>query len=86
MVAWRHRKEGVHNGGGGHYFYTGTTREANSAALPTIVNGLDVSALAGPLHLMMSKLLPGQVPSEQDWADFNAATARLPDKPDENLR
>jgi hypothetical protein len=42
VVAWRHRKGGIHNGGGGHQFYTGTAREPNVPCLPAIVNGLDM--------------------------------------------
>ncbi len=89
-VAWRNRKEGVHKGGGGHRFYTGTTRDANSLPLPTIANGMDVSALAGVMMPHMSKMMEamqaGDPPKELDKDELNAELARLPDKPDENLR
>lgn len=90
IVAWRNRKEGVHKGGGGHQFYTGTTRDASSLSLPTIANGMDVSAFVGVVMPQMSKMLEatraGEPAKELDKDELNAELARLPDKPDENLR
>jgi len=90
IVAWRHKKGGVHKGGGGQQFYTGTTRETSSTALPTIGNGMDISALVGVLMPLMTKRLEamraGEPAMELDKDEINAQLARLPDKPDENLR
>jgi hypothetical protein len=90
IVAWRHRKGGVHKGGGGHEFYTGTTRDASSPSLPTIANGMDIHALVGVMMPRMTKMFEamraGQQEKELDKDELNAELARLPDKPDENLR
>jgi hypothetical protein len=96
IVAWRHRKGGVHKGGGGHQFYTGTTRDGVSSSLPTIANGMDVHALNEVMMPLMTKHLSemleaqrsGQAAKEMelDKDKLNAELARLPDKPDENLR
>ncbi len=89
IVAWRHRKEGVHKGGGAHQFYTGTTREHSSLALPTIGNGMDIRALVGVMMPQVTKLFEemqsGQAPRELDKDELNAALAQLPDQPDEDL-
>jgi hypothetical protein len=90
IVAWRHRKEGIHGGGGAHLFYTGTTRDASAPPLPTISRGMDIDALIAVLspHLnkMRDALLVGEPAKELDKHGLNAELARLPDKPDENLR
>ncbi len=90
IVAWRHRKLGVHVGGGGHQFYDGTKRTGDSGALPTIANGMDVQALVQAMmpHVMaqMSKLLTGGSAGELDVAKMNADVAKLPEHPDENLK
>lgn len=90
IVAWRNTKEGAHKGGGGHQFYTGTTRDASSRSLPTIANGMDVSALLGVIMPHAAKTLEamraGEPTKELDKDELNAELARLPDKPDENLR
>ncbi|MGH2602769.1 MAG: hypothetical protein ACRDJ9_25715, partial [Dehalococcoidia bacterium] len=90
IVAWRHRKGGIHKGGGGHQFYTGTIRDASSSSLPTIVNGMDLQALIGVMMPRMTKMFEakraGEPAQELDKDEVNAALARLPDKPDEILR
>lgn len=90
IVAWRNRKEGVHKGGGGHLFYTGTTRDASSPILPTIANGMDVSALCRVLMPHTIKTLDAMRSGEQvkdlDQDELKAEVARLPDQPDEKLR
>lgn len=90
IVAWRHRKNGIHKGGGGHQFYTGTERDGSSPSLPTIANGMDVSALVEVMMPRMMKMFEGMRPGEpaKDWDkdEINAELARLPDKPDEDLR
>jgi len=90
IVAWRHRKEGIHGGGGAHQFYTGTTRDTNSSGLPSIANGMDVQALASltMAHMspLLSTMLAGEPAKELDVDELNKELGRLPDKPDENLR
>lgn len=90
IVAWRHRKGGFHKGGGGHEFYTGTRKDANSPGLPTIANGMDVHALTEAMMPFFQKQLEamraGDLNSEFDKDEVNATLARLPDKPDERLR
>jgi len=87
-VAWRLRKGGRHQGGGGHQFYTGTERDSSSPSLPTIVTGIDLSAL---VEVMMPHF-QGQLretgagrQGELDKDKINAELARLPEKPDEDL-
>lgn len=89
IVAWRNRKEGVHKGGGGHKFYTGTKRDASSSSLPSIANGMDVNAIIGVImpHVakMFEAMLEGKPENELDKGELNAELALLPG-PDENLR
>jgi hypothetical protein len=90
IVAWRHKKEGVHNGGGGHQFYTNTTRDVASPSLPTIANGMDVEAIIGAMMPHMTEMLEamrtGQPAKELNRDAINARLARIPEKPDEELR
>ncbi|MCZ6718844.1 MAG: hypothetical protein O6944_06820 [Gammaproteobacteria bacterium] len=90
IVAWRNRKSGFHKGGGGLQFYTGTTRDASSMCLPTIANGMDISALANMLMPQVmanfEAMLAGEPAIEPDKDEINAELARLPDNPDEKLR
>jgi len=94
IVAWRYRKEGgVQNGGGGHQFYTGKSRDLNSLALPSIGIGMDWQALANMMMpLILSKIANGKrgrsatLLGEWNKDELNAELARLPDEPDENLR
>jgi hypothetical protein len=90
IVAWRHKKSGIHRGGGAQQFYTNTTRDANSPALPTIGQGMDIAALAKTMapHLMemFKAMREGRPAKELDKDEINAELARLPDKPDEDLR
>jgi hypothetical protein len=90
IVAWRHRKDGVHKEGGGHYFYTGTTRDPGVSPVPTIATGVDVATLAGALMpvIMKSaeKLRTGGAFADLTTDKLAAATAHLPTDPDERLR
>jgi hypothetical protein len=90
VVAWRHRKGGVRKGGGAHQFYTGTTRDSSCPSLPTIGGGMDIEAVVTALTPHMNKMREamraGQPTPELNTDEINAALARLPDKPDENLR
>jgi len=89
IVAWRHRKEGVHKGGGAHQFYAGTARDPNSVALPIIANGMDVRALVEVVMPQMTKFMEsiqqGQTPPDLDKDEINAALSTLPDQPEEDL-
>jgi hypothetical protein len=90
IVAWRHRKGGGHKGGGGQQSYTGTARVAESSALPTIANGMDVQAIAGLMMPRFMKMFEdtraGRETDAMNKDHINAELARLPDKPDEELR
>jgi hypothetical protein len=91
VVAWRNKKDGVHRpNGGGHRSYTGTTVDASMPSLPTIGNGMDVqaviSAMMPHVNRTFEAMRTGQPPSELDKDEINAELARLPDKPDEDLR
>jgi hypothetical protein len=87
IVAWRNIKDGA---GGAQQFYTDTVRDAASPCLPTVANGTDMRAIIGVLmpHVMknLEAMMAGQPSSELDKDQLNAELARLPDKPDENLR
>lgn len=89
IVAWRNRKEGVHKGGGGHLFYTGTARDSSSASLPTIANGMDIGAIIGVMMPHMTEMLQdmqaGNPARGLDKDELNAELARLPEEPDEDL-
>jgi hypothetical protein len=90
IVAWRHRKEGVHKGGGGHWSFTGTTRDSGTPFLPTIVTGTDINAVIELMMLHVAKTFKSMresgAPYELNKDEINAELARLPDKPDEKLR
>jgi len=90
IVAWRFRKGGSHKGGGGHVYYTGLKRDANSPPLPTIGIGMDVRALVEAimprLTSHMEETLAGNPVQELDRDAINAELARLPHGPDEKLR
>lgn len=89
IVAWRHRPNGAHKGGGGHQFYTGTVRDGDTPALPTIASGMDVNALIeamAPISEKMFEAMREGKPGDGFEDEINAALAGLPDEPDENLR
>lgn len=90
VVAWRFRKGGFHGGGGGHQFYSGKQRDSSSSSLPSIANGMDVNTLAEVLmpHMrdMWTAMQAGEPIPEPDSDEINAALARLPHEPDEDLR
>lgn len=90
IVAWRNSKGGVHRGGGAQQFYTGTTRDDSSPAIPIIGAGMDIRAISGVMMQRMIKMMDAQR-SGQPFKDLSedeikAAYARLPSEPDENLR
>lgn len=90
VVAWRHRKEGIHGGGGAHQAYIGTTLDTDSLGLPMIANGMDMQAFSSVMmrHVspMLSAMLAGEPAKDLDKDELSAELGRLPDKPDENLR
>jgi hypothetical protein len=83
-------QKGRHSRGSGHQFYTGTTRDTNSPALPTIATGMDVQAIVSAMMPHMSKrleaMLAGEPAKDLDANELNAELARFPHEPDENLR
>lgn len=86
IVAWRHKKNGVHKGGGGHQFYTGAIRDINSPCLPTICAGLDIKAycdhMTPRMLRMFEEMLPYDAGKTLDDLDDNG----LYGEPDENFR
>jgi hypothetical protein len=90
IVAWRHRKKGIHKGGGGHQGYTGTARDQNNPPLPTIGAGTDIRALVEAMMPHFVKQFEGwrtgTASAELDPEAVNADLANLPDTPDEQLR
>ncbi|MBI3704769.1 MAG: hypothetical protein HY244_13220 [Rhizobiales bacterium] len=91
IVAHRNSKRSIRKGGGGHLFYTGTTRDTNHPSLPSIVTGMDFDALVKVLMPHAAKMseatLSGQSEPPND-DEINSEWARLSHshKPDENLR
>jgi hypothetical protein len=91
VVAWQHRKGGVHKIGGANQFYIDTAR-ANSLGLPTITNGMDLNALCGVLMQRSMKRLEAMQAGQQiealevDKDEINAKLGQLPQTPDEQLR
>jgi len=85
IVAWRNRE-----GGGGHQFYTDGLLDPNNRLLPTIANGMDISAIVGVLLPTTLKsleaMLAGESAKDFDKDKLNAELARLPDTPNEQLR
>lgn len=86
IVAWRHRKEGIFRGGGGHQMYSRTERDRDNPALPDISLGLDVRAMC---NLLLARFLEKGGFSDEslfDKEEMNKELAKLPDGPDETLR
>ena len=85
MVVWTHR-----NGGGGLQFYTGTARDPESGAIPTIASGLDVSAI---LEVQLRFFEPAAAEAMRlhrsldiDDEAMSLQITQLPSDPDERLR
>lgn len=81
IVTWRYRQGGVHQGGGGHQFYSKSVRDSSSSAIPTIANGMDVRAL---IDAIMPQIKIGKL-GDIDENAMNAAPSRLPSTPDDRL-
>jgi hypothetical protein len=79
----------VPSSGGEHWFYTGTKRDASTSSVPSIARGMDMHAFFGAMmpHFMKfgDAMLAGKPSPELDRDEVNAALARLPRNPDENL-
>jgi len=89
IVAWRNRRHSVHNGGGGHQFYTGEIRDQESPALPSIVYGRDMRAFLGviapPAFARLRAMGEGRPDPGEDYAVIEKAVNALPNSPDEKL-
>lgn len=92
IVIWRRRPDARHSdSGGGHQFYTGIDRDRDSAAVPTIANGMDVQAIVGVLTTQFQARVasPGFRPGaglEFDKDEMDRLFAELPSEADEKLR
>jgi hypothetical protein len=89
IVSWRYRKGGVYKGGGGHQFYTETTRAPDNSSIPVNATGMDVAALTRIIVPHMMKQLEAMragTPFEIDQEAINRELAQLPSKPDKRLR
>ena len=89
IVAWRNKKSGVHNGGGAHQFYTGTTRDKDNPSLPSIGCGMDINALADitkcNINIDFERMKSGKPAIEINTDNIDIELSRLDDKPDEEL-
>ena len=91
IVVWRRRPDAPPGApGGGHQFYTGVDRDPDSAAIPTIANGMDVQGIVGVLMKQFQAQVAshgfGPAPIDFDKDEMNRLLAQLPDEPDEKLR
>jgi hypothetical protein len=91
IVVWRQRPDGRHGPGGAHFSYTGVTRDRNSGAIPTIVDGMDIGAHANVMlrHLTSGGRTGFAEPDLQGRLDpdvLNKLFDALPSDPDEGLR
>jgi hypothetical protein len=90
IVAWRYRKGGIYEGGGGHQFYTAANRDEDTWSLPTIAVGMDVHAILGVMMPHLTKFFEATNAGEPDpplfGSHYSADVARLPHTPDERLR
>jgi len=85
IVACRYKR-----GGGRHQLYTGKDRDSSDTLLPTIASGRDISALTALLmrhHVNpFEPMMHGEHANCLDKDEYYEELARLPVKPDENLR
>ena len=90
IVVWRRRPDARHDAGGGHQFYTGIDRDRDSAAIPTIANGMDVQAITGAFITQFQARVAshGFSPTAFDFDkdEMNRLLAELPYESDEKLR
>lgn len=91
IVAWRRRRDAQTRGpGGAHRYYTGETQDRSSPQLPTVTNGLDLSAVIEVIAADLSsgnRFSPGLVQDlNLDVDAVNTRLSELPAGPDERLR
>jgi hypothetical protein len=93
VVVWKRRPEvGGKRGGGAHQFYTGTARDRDSPAIPSIGHGMDIQAVASIFMEQMQKHIPATgidftaPPPDLDTDEIGRRLAALPPGPDEKLR
>jgi hypothetical protein len=91
IVVWRRRPDARRElPNAGHQFYTGVSRDRESAPLPAIGNGMDVRAIAGMFMKQLQRQIadrgftPGALEIDED--EMNRLTADIPSDPDEKLR
>lgn len=95
IISWRFRKAGIHEGGGGHQFYTGEVRDAASPALPSLVTHLGarldilLEAMTPDLYMHFEAQLAGKAAKFDEEALKRAlerARNRISPEPDEELK
>jgi hypothetical protein len=92
IVIWCRRPDARRAGpGGAHQFYTGVDRDRDSAAIPTITNGMDVQSIVSVLMKQLQRwvaddALSSPAPFNFDKNEMNRLLAKLPTAPDEKLR
>jgi hypothetical protein len=92
IVVWRRRPDARRAApGGAHQFYTGVDRDRDSAAIPTITNGMDVQSIVGVFLKQVQgwgpdDALSSPVPFNFDKNEIDRLLAKLPSAPDEKLR
>jgi hypothetical protein len=89
IVAWRYREGGRLKRNSGHQFYTGLSKDSETASLPWIMNGADIHALVSTMWAhtpeLMDKVRAGESVASL-YEAMNAELAQLPETPDEKLR
>jgi hypothetical protein len=92
IVAWRNGKDSRYKGGGGHTFFSETTKDENGPIVPNIVNGMDMAALFNIIMPHTTKFFEQAFSGGStkrtgpDADEINAQLSQLPHKPDEKLR
>jgi hypothetical protein len=91
IVVWRRRPGAPYNRPAGkHQFYTDTTRDRSSPAIPTVGNGMDIQALVNALmpqsQFGIANRSIAQGPPTLDYDELNRRLASISIEPDEKLR
>ncbi|OLT01431.1 hypothetical protein BJF90_31970 [Pseudonocardia sp. CNS-004] len=92
IVIWR-RRQGVNQlPGSAHQSYTGRDRDTDMPVIPSVANGLDVSAIVGVLMGMLDGVHANGFDSAamgsmfEDVEEINSRLAETPSDPDDRLR
>jgi hypothetical protein len=89
VVAWRYSPQGVHRGGGGYQFYSGTERDRSWPALPTLAQVYDIRAIAGAIGPYtfdrIKASMESGLPLDVDATKVNQLLADLPEGPNDEL-